>query len=674
MLAPDAVASNASAHWRSSLLISGVILAAIGVALWMGVRNEVDGPGVVPVPPTAGYLAAALLVMASGLISAGLVAQGRLRLATILEQPALAGSTGAPDGPRRGFRMPRWSKFAGALTIAGWPQVVVAMLLAALALIALNNAWDADSGLVSSPRTEQLFGGLLILCAFPMLVLERIYANTPPRSLPEAPQLERLSRVPLASCLSLGISRVLLSAGFAWATIIERVTAVVIALVALELVVRGLALLFVPFAPLVSRRSVADSAIAGLLRLTPPSPRSIGAAVKNQFGIDLSRSWALAFVRRSALSLVVFMVLFGWCLTGVTALGINERAVYERLGQPVAVFGPGLHLHLPWPLGIMRPIELGVVHEIPIILSPTGEASSRSSVASGALDDPEGPAPASADRLWDQRLPAEASYLIASESRGTQSFQIVNVDMRIVYRIGLSDTAARDAAYSVAEPDMLIRALAGRLLVRYFARYTLLDVLGQSRERFANEFREELRGRLRDLNTGIDVIAVIVEAIHPPAGAANAYHNVQAAEIVAQSQISLRRAGAIETLQTAEQSATTIRARAVAAAAERVDQAQAASVLFAGDQRAYDIGQQVFLFERWLDRLGASLPKSSFVLIDHRLTGAASPTIDLRNFAPPAAADSDEPEPATHQGGNPPNGAAPPQPSEPAPDAGPDDR
>jgi hypothetical protein len=170
---------------------------------------------------------------------------------------------------------------------------------------------------------------------------------------------------------------------------------------------------------------------------------------------------------------------------------------------------------------------------------------------------------------------------------------------------------------------------------------------------------------------------VIVEAIHPPAGAANAYHNVQAAEIVAQSQISLRRAGAIETLQTAEQSATTIRARAVAAAAERVDQAQAASVLFAGDQRAYDLGQQVFLFERWLDRLGASLPKSSFVLIDHRLTGAASPTIDLRNFAPPAATDSDEPEPATHQGGNQPNGepgASAPQPSGSAPDAGPDDR
>ena len=49
----------------------------------------------------------------------------------------------------------------------------------------------------------------------------------------------------------------------------------------------------------------------------------------------------------------------------------------------------------------------------------------------------EGPAPMSADRLWDETHPSEASYLIASEARGQQSFQIVNVDLRILYRIGL---------------------------------------------------------------------------------------------------------------------------------------------------------------------------------------------------------------------------------------------
>ena len=278
----------------------------------------------------------------------------------------------------------------------------------------------------------------------------------------------------------------------------------------------------------------------------------------------------------------------------------------------------------------------------------------------------------SADRLWDETHPSEASYLIASETQGKQSFQIVNIDLRVVYRIGLSDDAARNAVYSVADPEALTRALAGRLLARYFARYTLLDVLGQSRERFANDFRDELQARLRELATGIEVIAVIVEAIHPPAGAAAAYHNVQAAEILAQSQIALRRAEAIKAMKYAGQTAATTRANAVAVAAERVNQATGASAMFEGDRQAWLHDGEVFLFERWLDRLGHSLARSSFILIDHRLKGAAAPTVDLRAIAPPGM-----PGPVGPAVSNPPDqepGIGPNQTSRPAPDADPDER
>ena len=328
-------------------------------------------------------------------------------------------------------------------------------------------------------------------------------------------------------------------------------------------------------------------------------------------------------------------------MTGVTALGLNERAVYERFGAPVAVFGPGLHVHLPWPLGIMRSVELGVVHEIPIVFAPPSEPRSRADAVDQIHQeeaDIEGVAPASADRLWDASHPSEASYLIASELQGKQSFQIVNIDLRVVYRVGLSEAAARDAAYSIADPEALIRAIAGQLLVRYFAHNTLLNVLGQSRERFTNDFRGELQQSLQGLSTGIDVIAVVVEAIHPPPDAANAYHNVQAAEILAQSQISLRRASAISDVKSAEQAATEGRNRALAAAAELVDRAQAESVLFQGDRQAYHQDGRAFLFERWLDRLSSSLPRASFIVLDHRLKGVTAPTIDLRSFDMPGAA------------------------------------
>ncbi len=647
---------NAALRGRTAVLLIGLILTMSGLLMWSEAQNNFSaelGPRF-HVPRSVAYLAASLFVAAAGLISAGMIVHGRTRAAsaehpdeTPPETDEVPPTAEAPPGRRRGVPLRRLSPTPE--WIAGWPQVLATILLAATAMAAVINGWKLDDRPLV-PQAQQVFGLVLILLAFPFLVLERVYANTAPNVLPDAPRLERLMRVPLVTFVGLGIASVLLSVGFEWPAMIEQAIATLIGIVALELLLRGAAILFVPFAPIDTRLSVADSSIASLLRLTPPTFAAVGSAVQRQFGIDLSRSWALAFVRRAIVPIGFGMAGFAWCLTGVTALGLNERAVYERLGVPVAIFGPGLHLHLPWPLGVLRTVELGVVHEIPIVFSPAGEPTT------GAMDleqipqetGIEDPAPPSADRLWDESHPSEASYLIASESQGKQSFQIVNIDLRVVYRVGLSDAAARDAAYTIAEPEALIRAMAGQLLVRYFARYTLLDVLGQSRERFANDFRGELQDRLQNLSTGIDVIAVVVEAIHPPPAAASAYHNVQAAEIVAQSQISLRRADAIGELKSAEQSATEDRNQALAAAAELVNQAQAESVLFQGDRTAYHRDGRPFLFERWLDRLSGALPKSSFIVLDSRLKGVTAPTIDLRSFGLPGAYQaSPAPRPST---------------------------
>ena len=212
----------------------------------------------------------------------------------------------------------------------------------------------------------------MVVAAFPLLVLERSYADLSVEMLPEAPQLERLLRVPLTACLGLGFSMVLVSLGFGWGFWIERLTALLILITALELILRSLAMFFVPFAPIERLRTVADSSVAGLLRFSTPNFQAFNIAVRQQFGIDLSRSWALAFIQRASLPIVVGLGLMAWGITGITALGLNQRAVYERFGSPVAVFGPGLHIHLPWPMGVMREVELGVVHDIPIAISPTG--------------------------------------------------------------------------------------------------------------------------------------------------------------------------------------------------------------------------------------------------------------------------------------------------------------
>jgi regulator of protease activity HflC (stomatin/prohibitin superfamily) len=517
------------------------------------------------------------------------------------------------------------------------------MLCAMVAVRGIVILWRLPAEPVSDPLVLKIGAAALFIAAFPLLVLERIYAAVAPDLLPEAPQLNRLLRVPLTTCLTLAAANILISVGFAWAVFLERAVAVLIALVALEIGVRCATIIFIPFAPIESRASLADSSLSGaVLRLGLPNLRVINLVVRRQLGIDLSRSWALAFIQRAALPVLVGVGLFAWAVTGVTTLGLNQRGIYERLGKPVAVFGPGLHFHLPWPLGKIRPVELGVVHLLPIeFLLPGGTNPDKSSsVGAEESEKPVGaedPAPEGADRLWTDDHPFEGNYIIASEEHGRQSFQLVDIDMSVIYRVGLADTAARNAAYRVTDIDELIQALSGQILVRYFSNNTLLDLLGKSRETFTRQFQTTLQAQLDRLATGVEAIGVSVEAIHPPPGAANAYHDVQAAEIRANTQISVQRGEASRSLGSAAREAGRDRDQAAAAAAELLGQAQSESILFVGDRQAYAQAGYPFLLERWLDNLTRALGQSGFILIDHRLSGPSMPALDLRDLRGGAA-------------------------------------
>ena len=185
-----------------------------------------------------------------------------------------------------------------------------------------------------------------------------------------------------------------------------------------------------------------------------------------------------------------------------------------------------------------------------------------------ALPGAEDPPPQPADRLWDRPHPGEATYLIASPAASGQGFQQVDVDLRLITRVGLSDTAALQAAYGVADPDALVRATAGRLLATYFASRTLAGVLVEDRQTFTDAIRTAMQQDLDRLATGVEIVAVVVEAIHPPPAAADAWHNVESAEIRARVAIADETGAAAKTASGARSTAELATYDATATAAE----------------------------------------------------------------------------------------------------------
>ena len=570
---------------------------------------------------------AALLVLMAGLQSAWWVTQWRARVINPVV-PMTAAEEPAPEGwyERLLDRMSQRSLQllgqigAATLWLGGWSLLV---------LLSVEQTWNLTLPAAGVGVSATVGAAIALLLAFGLLVLERQLAQENPAQWPEAGALAQLTRVAIISLVLGALCLLFVSDSAIWPVRLAVLIGILPGLVALELLLRALLSLFSPRREQLEPVLLARSFVADLLRWPPQPLLALQHELHNRFGIDLRQIWAFSYMRRAFLPVLVLVAAVGWLLTGLHEIPMQSRGIYERFGKPVQVFGPGLHAGLPWPLGRVLSVENGVVHEL---ATSVGE-----NPAPVQLDPAEGPAPLTANRLWDASHVNDKSQVIASSRGDQQSFQIVNMDVRFVYRIGLSDQAALAATYNSADVPTLIRSTASRILVHDFASRTLDGLLGEDRTGLAEEIGRAVQSDLQKLDSGVEILATVVEAIHPPAGAANAYHSVQAAQIGAQALISRERGAAAEASNQAQLQASLARDQASANAHEINATARAADLKFSAEQKAYASAGQAFLLEQYLSQLSQGLSKAKLLVLDHRLGGSSNaPTIDLRTFTLPA--------------------------------------
>jgi len=158
-------------------------------------------------------------------------------------------------------------------------------------------------------------------------------------------------------------------------------------------------------------------------------------------------------------------------------------------------------------------------------------------------------------------------------------------------------------------------------------------VLGARREQVADGLRRDLQAELDDRHSGIEVVAVVIESMHPPAGAAPAYRSVQAAEITASASRAEETGRAYGTLSAARRSADRVRDDAAGLAAELVGVAQSERWQSDADSLAWRGGGEAFLLERYFSNLRTALGRAALEIVDDRLGTAGLPVVDLRDAA-----------------------------------------
>ena len=182
-----------------------------------------------------------------------------------------------------------------------------------------------------------------------------------------------------------------------------------------------------------------------------------------------------------------------------------------------------------------------------------------------------------------------------------------------------------------------MQARTSRLLAHYFAGHTLAGVLGADRGSLSRDIAASLQAELDGVPSGLQIMAVVVEAIHPPPGAATAYHAVQTADVGAHTAIAEGNGYAVSRESDAQRQAGSDGDAATATAHEAVADAVAHATAFGADRQADATGPVPFRLEQRLDRLVAGLAHRRLLIIDHRIGGAGSapgagaPILDLRS-------------------------------------------
>ncbi|MGF6648068.1 SPFH domain-containing protein [Paraburkholderia sp. GAS82] len=509
-------------------------------------------------------------------------------------------------------------------------QPFAVLLCAALSVAVASLAWRAPVqfalAAVLRPPSAALIAGLAAFAlAFGTLVAELYFAMHAARGRAWG-SLANVLRVALLSAMVAAICAVLLAYAEIAAVWPVRALAVFNAAIALEFALRAVFSWFAPPHMRSGDASVPDSLIASLLRLRPSPLARFSAQLRNRYGIDLRQNWVLQSVVRLLPAAIGTIVVCAWLLTGIVILGPEQRAVYERFGAPVAVWQPGLHVALPWPFGKARAIDNGAVHQLIVSGSP------EESAAASPLVPADAQTPEQVNRLWDVVHQGETSQVIAGASGDRQNFQIVSADVRLDYRIGLSDAAARASLYRAEDVPSTVRAIANREVVRYLASHTIDSLLETRQTVMADTLRRAVQTQLDRLSSGIDVVAVVIESVHPPAGASAAWHSVQAAQIRSEASVAQARGLAAQSLGDAQQQAETAVAQATAQAADITSAAQVQQTSFSADVIAAQAGGPAFVLEYYLHSLQKGLQNAHITVIDDRLVDGNRATIDLRSY------------------------------------------
>ncbi len=244
--------------------------------------------------------------------------------------------------------------------------------------------------------------------------------------------------------------------------------------------------------------------------ITAPAPGVEGGSLgiltylEKNTGISMRSLWSMQMIKQALPFAALGAVLLLWGASSVVLVNSNQEAAHYRLGRlQEETLDPGLHFTLPWPFDKVEVYETKTVSQMTVGYVSEGNA----------------------DNFWTEAHGSDEYRLLLGGGN-----ELVSINLRVMYRI--SDLRAY--LTTSATPELLMSAASYEIVTMRTITSDLDTMLSGDRAVFAETFREELSTYMARYNTGLEVVSVVLESIHPPVEIADVYQELISAEIEAE--------------------------------------------------------------------------------------------------------------------------------------------
>ena len=302
-------------------------------------------------------------------------------------------------------------------------------------------------------------------------------------------------------------------------------------------------------------------------------------------GITLRSLWSIKYIRDITPAVVFLIAVLLWLSTCIIQVETNQQAAVYRIGNlQEKILKPGLHLTLPYPFDKVEIYDTENVNKTTIGYKATENA----------------------DNIWTEGHEGEEYKLLLGGGD-----EVVSINLRLEYKI--SDL--KQYLTTATSPESMMQALAYELVTDQTIATDLSSLMSADRDAFSENFQKELAKMMEEKNLGLEVVAVILESIHPPVEIAWVYQELISAGINAEKYLVNAQDVAAVTIAQAETTHDTTVGGAQVSYEEKVAAAKASVTEFMASVEAYNASSDAYKYQKYLAAVRKAYGNANLVIL-----------------------------------------------------------